>query len=133
MAQPAEGMTIMFNIGFSEFLTIGVIALLVIGPKQLPEMARVVGRLINEFKRATQDITGGFMEVSHEVKDSFDETRREIMVETEKIKESIVDTRGLEDSSGENHTNSETGEDHENQEINNSSEGKEIPKKVDTI
>ena len=45
----------MFNLGFSELLLLGLIALIFIGPGQLPEVARTIGRLINEWKRATSD------------------------------------------------------------------------------
>lgn len=45
----------MFNLGFSELLILGIIALIFIGPKQLPEVARTIGRLLNEWKRATSD------------------------------------------------------------------------------
>jgi sec-independent protein translocase protein TatB len=50
----------MFNLGFSELLLLGVIALIFIGPKQLPEMARTVGRLLNELKRASSDFQQSF-------------------------------------------------------------------------
>jgi len=52
----------MFNLGFSELLLLGVIALIFIGPKQLPEMARTVGRLLNELKRASSDFQQTFTE-----------------------------------------------------------------------
>ena len=45
----------MFNLGFSELLLLGLIALIFIGPNQLPEVARTLGRLLNEWKRATSD------------------------------------------------------------------------------
>lgn len=45
----------MFNLGFTEMLAIGVIALVVIGPKQLPHVAKVIGRMLGEFRRATGD------------------------------------------------------------------------------
>ena len=45
----------MFNMGFLEMLAIGVIALVVIGPKQLPHVAKVIGRMMGEFRRATSD------------------------------------------------------------------------------
>jgi len=45
----------MFNLGFTELLLLGLIALIFIGPHQLPEVARTLGRLINEWKRATSD------------------------------------------------------------------------------
>ncbi len=101
----------MFNIGFSEFLTIGIIALLVIGPRQLPEVARVVGRLLNELRRVTQDLTGDFMEAGYELKESLNETKQEIMAETEKIKKSITNTDDLESLNNETHKNPREGKD----------------------
>lgn len=46
----------MFNIGFSEMLMIGVLALILIGPKQLPEVARTLGRFLNELKRSSENL-----------------------------------------------------------------------------
>lgn len=43
----------MFNLGFQEFFFIGILAIIVIGPKELPAVARSVGRALNELKRAT--------------------------------------------------------------------------------
>jgi len=45
----------MFGIGFPEMLMILAIALIVIGPKKLPEIAKALGRGFSEFKRATDD------------------------------------------------------------------------------
>lgn len=50
----------MFDIGFGEMLVLAAIALIAIGPKQLPEVARTVGKLLNEFKRATGELTRNF-------------------------------------------------------------------------
>ena len=58
----------MFNLGFSEILIVGVLALLLIGPKQLPEVAKVLGRMMNEFKKATSDLSGGLLEMKEELK-----------------------------------------------------------------
>ena len=46
----------MFGMGPSELIVILVIALLVLGPQRLPELARSLGKAIGEFKRATGDI-----------------------------------------------------------------------------
>ncbi len=48
----------MFGIGFTEILVILVVALLVIGPKRLPDVARALGRAYREFIRATEEIRG---------------------------------------------------------------------------
>jgi len=45
----------MFGMGMSEILVILVIALIVIGPKKLPEIAKSLGKAMGEFKRATND------------------------------------------------------------------------------
>jgi len=41
-------------------IVLGVLALVIIGPKQLPELARNLGRLINEFKRSTDGFKDEF-------------------------------------------------------------------------
>lgn len=50
----------MFGIGFQELLLIFVIALIVVGPNKLPELARTLGKGLAEFKRATNDIKQSF-------------------------------------------------------------------------
>ena len=47
----------MFGIGPTELIVILVIALLVLGPKRLPELARSLGKGMAEFRRATSDVT----------------------------------------------------------------------------
>ena len=41
----------MFDIGFTELLVIGVVALLVVGPERLPKVARTAGHLFGRFQR----------------------------------------------------------------------------------
>ncbi len=50
----------MFGIGITEILIILVIALIVLGPENLPNIARALGRAVGEFKRATEDIKSTF-------------------------------------------------------------------------
>ena len=45
----------MFDIGLQEILLIGVLALLVFGPTKLPELGRMVGRAMREFRRASDE------------------------------------------------------------------------------
>ena len=43
------------NLGFSEMIFLFFLALLIFGPKKLPEIGRQVGRALNEFKRASDE------------------------------------------------------------------------------
>lgn len=46
----------MFDIGFSELLVIGVVALIVLGPERLPKVARTAGHLFGRFQRYVSDV-----------------------------------------------------------------------------
>ena len=46
----------MFGIGMTELLLIAGLALIVLGPKKLPELARALGKGFAEFKRATNEL-----------------------------------------------------------------------------
>jgi TatA/E family protein of Tat protein translocase len=50
----------MFGIGMQELLLIAVIALLVVGPKKLPDLAKSLGKGFSEFKKATEGATEDF-------------------------------------------------------------------------
>ncbi len=68
----------MFNLGFTELLLLGVIALVFLGPDQLPELARTVGRLLNEWKRATSDFQSTVTShLTEDVQDRLKEARRD--------------------------------------------------------
>lgn len=47
----------MFGLGMSELLVLGILALILIGPKQLPEVARTLGRFINDLKRSAEGVS----------------------------------------------------------------------------
>jgi sec-independent protein translocase protein TatA len=53
--------SIMFGIGMQELLIILVIALIVVGPKKLPELAKSLGRGIAELKRTADDFQSTMM------------------------------------------------------------------------
>ena len=64
----------MFGIGMQEIVLIAVIALIVVGPKKMPELARALGKGYGEFRRA-------FDEMKRNVETDFqtDEIRRSLL------------------------------------------------------
>ena len=46
----------MFDIGFSELMVIGLVALIVIGPERLPRVARTIGHLTGRLQRYVADV-----------------------------------------------------------------------------
>ena len=70
----------MFGIGMPEMLLLLAVALIVVGPKELPDLAKSIGRSLGEFKKATRDIKESFdpdNELS-EVKKAFDDVNESI-------------------------------------------------------
>jgi len=50
----------MLGLGFSEIVVILVLALILLGPKRLPDVAKQLGKGLREFKKATDDLKGQF-------------------------------------------------------------------------
>src|SRR5579863_4369107 len=65
----------MGTVGVSEMAAIFIVALVLFGPKKLPELGRTIGRAISEFRRAT-----------NELKATFDREMQQIERENESIK-----------------------------------------------
>jgi len=76
----------MFDIGFSELLVIGIVALVVIGPERLPKVARTLGHLLGRAQRYVNDVKS--------------DINREIQLdELKKLQTQVTDSaRALEDS-----------------------------------
>src|ERR1700761_7498083 len=70
----------MFDIGWSELLVIAVVALIAIGPKELPGVLRMVGQWMGKARRMAAEFQGQFQEAMREaemadLKKSFDEVK----------------------------------------------------------
>ena len=56
----------MFDIGWGELVVIGVVALIVIGPKELPTVLRTLGQTMGKVKRMANEFQGQFQEALRE-------------------------------------------------------------------
>ncbi|PIT99242.1 MAG: hypothetical protein COT74_09540 [Bdellovibrionales bacterium CG10_big_fil_rev_8_21_14_0_10_45_34] len=83
----------MFNLGFGELIIIAVLGLLLLGPKQLPELARVIGRFINELKRASEDVTSSFMDARDRADHSIRKVKKQVTDIHHKVQGEIDQTR----------------------------------------
>jgi TatA/E family protein of Tat protein translocase len=75
-----------FDVGLPELIVIFVVALLVFGPKRLPELAKALGKGMGELKRALQD-------VKEQVETEFDETNKTLDSALKDNKSSTVDKK----------------------------------------
>jgi Tat protein translocase TatB subunit len=60
----------MFGIGMPELLLILALALIVLGPKKLPELARALGKGMAELRRATDEIKDEFRQMETDIQDA---------------------------------------------------------------
>lgn len=50
----------MFGIGIQELIIIAIIALIIVGPKKLPDLAKTLGKGFSEFRKAADEVTSDF-------------------------------------------------------------------------
>jgi Tat protein translocase TatB subunit len=86
----------MFGIGFPELIVIMVIALVVIGPNKLPDLAKALGKGMAEFRKATQEMKENLAldEGIQEVQKATQEIKENLALDKElqKVKDGLVDT-----------------------------------------
>lgn len=66
----------MFDIGWTELLVVGVVALLVVGPKELPALLRTIGRYVGMIKRQANEFRAQFDDAIRETE--LEQLRREV-------------------------------------------------------
>ncbi len=75
----------MFDIAFSELVVIGLIALVILGPKRLPEMARAAGRWTARIRRFVDEVK----------RDMGNELRRDELAELRQMHQQITETKQI--------------------------------------
>ena len=68
----------MGQLGFSEMLVIFIVALLVFGPKKLPELGKSPGKGIREFKKATEELKTSWEDQVKDITTPLNEVKRDI-------------------------------------------------------
>jgi len=68
----------MGQLGFQELFVIFLIALLVFGPRKLPELGKSLGKGLREFKRATEDLKSSWEDHMKDVEEPFKEATKDI-------------------------------------------------------
>ena len=100
----------MFDIGWSEFAVIAVVALIAIGPKELPGVLRMVGQWVGKARKMASEFQGQFQEAMREaemadLKKSFDEVKEaasgfaggNVMTSLQKDVSAALSVEGIED------------------------------------
>lgn len=75
----------MFDIAFSELIVVGLIALMVLGPKRLPELARAAGRWTARMRRFIDDVK----------RDVNLEMHKDELAELRQVKDQLTETKQL--------------------------------------
>ena len=75
----------MFDIAFSELIVVGLIALVVLGPKRLPELARAAGRWTARLRRFVEDVK----------RDVSLEMHKDELAELRQVKDQLTETKQL--------------------------------------
>lgn len=83
----------MFNFGFFELILLFVIAVVFVGPEQLPAMAKTLLKLLNQWKQVTDKVTNTvkepFNNIQEEISQSINESREVLLKEADDIKDVV--------------------------------------------
>jgi len=108
----------MFDIGMMEMLVVGVLALVVVGPKELPKLLRTVGGLVRKARELTAEFREGVETLAAEAErelDPFDDLRKSEGIHPgmspEEITDHILANREREAQQEAGHSRSATTED----------------------
>ncbi|MEG3617898.1 Sec-independent protein translocase protein TatB [Magnetovibrio sp. PR-2] len=82
----------MFDIGWQELFIIGVLALIVVGPKELPKTIKTVTGMVRKAKSMAREFQSGVDEMVREA--DFDDVKKQITEGSDELKKDLEDTVG---------------------------------------
>ena len=82
----------MGQLGFQELIIIFVIALLVFGPKKLPELGKSLGKGLREFKKATEDLKSNWEDQMKDIEEPIKQTAKDLKDTGHEMKSAIEQT-----------------------------------------
>src|SRR5512146_2067005 len=84
------------NLGFPEMMFIFLLALLLFGPKKLPEIGRQIGKAMAEFKRASNEFKSQLETEMRqvEIEEAFKKEKEAFQKEKEALKQSLLPPQG---------------------------------------
>lgn len=90
----------MFDIGFSELLVIGVVALIVLGPERLPKVARTAGHMLGRLQRYVSDVKAEIKREMHneelmKLRSSLEEAKEAVTSVERSLREEVAETGHL--------------------------------------
>jgi sec-independent protein translocase protein TatB len=88
----------MFDISWSEFLLVGVVALVVIGPKELPAVMRTMGQWTRKVRRMASEFQGQFQEAMREAE--MTDLKKEVDDMARDVKQSVAQLDPLKEVTG---------------------------------
>jgi sec-independent protein translocase protein TatA len=90
----------MFGIGWQELIIIAIIALIVVGPKKLPDLAKTLGKGFSEFRKATDGLSDDLKQTMQ----SDDKPIDDVLKDTPLLKKDPEETKPI--ASEEDHNKS---------------------------
>lgn len=85
------------GIGFSEYLIIGIVILILYGPKKLPEIGKALGKMVHEFKKSLHETQSNETQSNETAGSSAGSTAGSAAVQTPKEESKPQDNRRLPD------------------------------------
>jgi TatA/E family protein of Tat protein translocase len=81
-----------FDISGGEIFVILLVVFIIFGPDKIPEIARWIGKSVNEIKRATSEITDEISKETKDIREAADKLKEDIHKTTREITKTVEDT-----------------------------------------